>query len=412
VTVRGVLVVLHRYLGLATAGFLVVAGLTGSVIAFQAELDAWLNPDFYAVPEHPPEARPLGPAALAAEVERGAGGRLVWYVAFPAEPERPALAVAMRDPGAEAAAAPAPAAAAPNWFLLDPVEGGILGARRWGACCFAPENLIPFLYNFHHTLALPEPWGVWLMGAAAVFWLFDCFVGFALTLPRGRPFLGRWARAWQPPGAPRRAPYRFVVDLHRAGALWCWLLLLCVAVTSVAMNLEDEVFEPAVEVFSPLQESVFEAHPELARETPGRPAFDFDEMVEMARAEAARRAWQRPPGEVFFSPFFDIFGVGFPAERGSLGALEARWLYFDSRTGEFLQAWIPGQGSGGDVFSHLMFPLHSGKIGGLAGRTVVCLLGLALAVFAVTGVIIWDRKRRARRVSRARAQARAGAAAA
>ena len=45
---RAILVKLHRYLGLATAFFLAVAGLTGSILAFHHEIDEWLNPSFYA----------------------------------------------------------------------------------------------------------------------------------------------------------------------------------------------------------------------------------------------------------------------------------------------------------------------------------------------------------------------------
>ena len=37
---RLLLVRLHRYVGLAIAGFLALAGLTGSLVAFQPELDA------------------------------------------------------------------------------------------------------------------------------------------------------------------------------------------------------------------------------------------------------------------------------------------------------------------------------------------------------------------------------------
>ena len=36
---RSVYVVLHRYIGLATALFLALAGLTGSVLAFNHEID-------------------------------------------------------------------------------------------------------------------------------------------------------------------------------------------------------------------------------------------------------------------------------------------------------------------------------------------------------------------------------------
>jgi uncharacterized iron-regulated membrane protein len=44
---RSVLVLLHRWFGLATALFLFVAGATGAVISWDHELDEWLNPQLY-----------------------------------------------------------------------------------------------------------------------------------------------------------------------------------------------------------------------------------------------------------------------------------------------------------------------------------------------------------------------------
>ncbi|MGH8479080.1 MAG: PepSY domain-containing protein [Gammaproteobacteria bacterium] len=48
-TSREVWIRLHRYAGLAMALFLTIAGLTGSMIAFNHELDEWLNPELFHV---------------------------------------------------------------------------------------------------------------------------------------------------------------------------------------------------------------------------------------------------------------------------------------------------------------------------------------------------------------------------
>lgn len=50
---RLVLVCLHRWLGVATAIFLFVSGLTDALIAWDHEIDAWLNPSsFTRAPKH------------------------------------------------------------------------------------------------------------------------------------------------------------------------------------------------------------------------------------------------------------------------------------------------------------------------------------------------------------------------
>src|ERR1700754_1840183 len=46
-TIRPLLVLAHRWVGLALAVPLLVAGLTGSLLAFDDDLDAWLNPRLF-----------------------------------------------------------------------------------------------------------------------------------------------------------------------------------------------------------------------------------------------------------------------------------------------------------------------------------------------------------------------------
>src|SRR5262245_34427868 len=58
---RRVLLVVHRYVGLVLAGFLIVAGVTGSVIAFYGDLDAALNPELLRAEAPYPGAQPLDP---------------------------------------------------------------------------------------------------------------------------------------------------------------------------------------------------------------------------------------------------------------------------------------------------------------------------------------------------------------
>jgi uncharacterized iron-regulated membrane protein len=101
---------------------------------------------------------------------------------------------------------------------------------------------------------------------------------------------------------------------------------------------------------------------------------------------------------VFLSNETGLYGVGFhQAGQGhGDGGLGPPWVYVDIRSGRIVGAEVPGQGSAGDLFLQAQFPLHSGRILGLTGRIIVTVLGLAVAVLCVTGVVIWARKRRAR----------------
>lgn len=172
---RPVLVLLHRYVGLATALFLFLAGLTGSLLAFHHEIDEWLNPGFYAVGEG---GERLSPGSLVQRVESRYPRQLVWYMEYPEAGGHPALlATVPREAGAKVEH---------DVFYLDPVSGEEVGKRLWAACCFQPANLVPWVLEFHHNLTLPGNWGLYLMGGVAMFWFLDCFVGAWLTLPRGK----------------------------------------------------------------------------------------------------------------------------------------------------------------------------------------------------------------------------------
>ena len=48
--IRGVFVLLHRWTGLVMAGFLAVIGLTGSVLAYNTELERVFAPQLLAHP--------------------------------------------------------------------------------------------------------------------------------------------------------------------------------------------------------------------------------------------------------------------------------------------------------------------------------------------------------------------------
>jgi uncharacterized iron-regulated membrane protein len=51
---RPAIVIFHRYVGLLMAGFLILTGITGSLLAWNHELDAALSPQLFSVSITPP----------------------------------------------------------------------------------------------------------------------------------------------------------------------------------------------------------------------------------------------------------------------------------------------------------------------------------------------------------------------
>jgi uncharacterized iron-regulated membrane protein len=380
--VRKVFVWLHRYVGLAMAGFLAVAGLTGSVIAFSQEIDAWLNPGLYRIGS---AGTPLPLAELAKRVEQSDPGIRVHRIEPGLGLRQSALltVVPRHNNGAQLSY---------DQVFADPVTGAVLGKRLWGAVRLDRPHLVPFLYKLHYDLQIADPWGMWLMGAIACLWTVDCFIGFYLSLPRGRRLLARWQRAWRiKPGAEL---FRTSFDLHRAGGLWLWLVLLMLAVSSVSLNLRTEIFTPIVSAFSPLTPSIFDLR--VPDEVDRAPGLSFDDIAARANEEAQRLGWAMDLASINYVTAYDIYAVRFDAETFWTGGF--RFLYLDGGDGRLLDRYVLGDGTAGDVFTVAQFALHSGRIAGLGGRIAICIAGIAVTALSVTGVIIWWLKRSRRTV--------------
>lgn len=388
---RALLVLLHRYIGLATALFLMIAGITGSLLAFNHELDEWLNPGFYKATA---EGLALPPGELVDTLQEQHPKLQVWYMEYPQEAGHTAMlaAVARNNP-----ATGKPFDEPNQVFYLDPVSGEEMGRRFWGACCLQRENFIPFILEFHYNLTLPGNWGLWLMGLVAIAWVFDCFIALWLTLPRGKPFWKKWSAAWKIKGGHA---YRLNFDLHRAGGLWLWLLLLPIAISSVAMNLPSQVFKPVVSLFSPVEASVYEARGRLPSEQLGVTQLSYQQAYERAMEEGKRLGLTAAIGELYYSFEYNFYGAGFG--QHDTEAHGKSWLFFHGTDGRLLGQEIAGQGTLGDRFYRLQLPIHGGRIIGMTGQVLIALLGIVITMLSATGIYIWWRKLRARRNSKAR----------
>lgn len=259
----------------------------------------------------------------------------------------------------------------------------------------AREDLMPFLYKLHFSMHIPEAWdmelGTVVMGVIGIAWVLDTLIALWIAFPNWRAWRRSFAFRWGAGG------HKLTFDLHRSGAVWVYLLVLMLAITSVAMNLNHEVMRPVVSLFSDLS-----APPAATAASQAAPPIEsasalLPKVLAQAHAEALRRGWRTLPGGVTLSDD-GLWGVGFfeaGHARGD-GGLGNPWLYFNARTGGLVGAEVPGVGSAGDIFMQSMFPLHSGRIIGLPGRILMSLMGLVIAMLAATGVLIWARKRRAR----------------
>jgi len=402
--------VVHRWVGLAIAVFLTIAGLTGTVTSWDHELDEWLNSSLYRTDSRGPFKDPL---ELAARVEAADARAEVTYVSLNFEPGHSAgFFVEPRiDP-----ATGRPFALDYNNVHVDPVSGRIMGRRDTTAVSLSRENLMPFLRTVHYSLHIPALWGTerigyWIMGGVALIWLLDSFVAFYLTTPRRlrprstpptqphRKPATWWAR-WKPSWLMRWSAggYKLNFDLHRAGGLWVWIPILVIAFTSFSLNLYREVFYPVLSLVSKTTPGPYETRQFAPLGQTVAARLDFAQAIGIAGEEARRRGWTTPLGGIYHERRGGFYNVSFfpPGGDASQGGMGLSNLYIDSQDGRVLSENRPWHGTAADVFVQLQFPLHSGRILGLPGRILMSLMGLMVATLSVTGIVIWLRKRRAR----------------
>jgi uncharacterized iron-regulated membrane protein len=421
--IRRICVLAHRWVGLTIAAFLCVSGLTGAVISWDHELDELLNSHLTHVDSRGPN---LSSLALVEAIEAADPRVVVTYAPLTAE-EGKALVfgVAANQDSSTGRLYEI----GYNEVFVDPVTGSELGRREWGAAWpVTAENLVSFLYVLHYSLHIPElwgtdRWGLWLLGAVAIFWTLDCFVGFYLTLPArrraarddvagdapvaGRSWRQRWAPAWKVRWLAGSTKLNF--DLHRAFSLWTWALLFIIAFTAFSLNLYTEVFYPLMSKVSAVTPSPYDVRTPVDHDAPIKPVVTYSALLETATAEAQRRGWGEPAGTVYYSPEYGIHGVEFffaGADHGS-GGVGHKTLFYDGVDGRYLGDSQPWRGTAADLFVQAQFPVHSGRILGLPGRILISLMGLVVAVLSVTGVVIWAKKRAARVNAEARGGARA-----
>ena len=370
---RGLCVILHRYLGLATALFLVLLGLTGSVLAWREPLSAWLAPDLYEAPARGPV---LTPEQLVRRVnEADPRAAVVFFPLDLKEGKGTPVHVGPRESlGYDTL-----------WF--DPVSGKELGRTDSEAALPTTRTLVDWMYYLHRQLAIPGRWGGWILGIVSLLWFFDCFIGAYLTFPRGHNVLRRWWPAWKVRNT------RVHYDLHRAGGLWPWLLWAMMALSGVYLTLYSELFMPVLRTVATVTREPFDAPPPAL--DPAPVSVSLSQAASIAMNTAHSLNWPAVPDGVYHDVARRFWFVYFGKAEVAWASAGSYGVFVDDRSGAVTYLRTP-KGTPADVFVNWLSALHMGNVFGTPYKIVLFLLGLVVAGLSVTGVVIWWRKLQSR----------------
>lgn len=381
------------------AGFLVIVGLTGSVLAFRDDLDVWLNSDLLTVaPRDTPMLDPLTLRDRALRLHPGA------HI-----DEAPLHLDGCRSYEIRVWVNDGDATERLKFLYLDPYTGERIGERAWDRDAFGRRGVLFFVYRLHYALAAPRSFGAlgrYALGAVALVWTVDCFVAFFLTLPvaRHRETKGNsksWWRRWRPAWHIKATGgfYRINFDVHRASGLWTWGALLVFAWSGVMLNL-NEVYRPVTRVLLGVSEGVAALPSSGARHR--EPNLSWRAARARGRSligeMAAREGLEiRDEQALIVDRKRGVYKYSVRSSR-DIGEQAQTAVFFDVDDGSLRLYSLPSSDHEppGDKLSRWLRALHTASVFGRPMHILVSVIGLLVAVLSISGVYIWWRKRAAR----------------
>ncbi|MFN3312161.1 MAG: PepSY-associated TM helix domain-containing protein [Hyphomonas sp.] len=369
---------LHRWFGIITALFLLIAAVTGSILTARSTIDQWANGDLFIYEGAASER--LSPLEAVARYE--AANPSIQVTGFPLS----------ADDGENimitVAAKPGEGALAYHEVFLDPSSGEVVGTRSMEPG-LSRRQIIPLLLELHYNLLAGDA-GRIFMGFVALGWLFSTGIGLYLTFPRKGPFFKNWWPQWG--YSPKLNFARQMLDIHRASALWLFPFLFILAFTSVTLNFFEEFWDPFSTAVAPLEKSLFHLdapYPE------GRiPDLSYADALALSQSQAETEGIEWKPATMLYYQNWNLYGTTF-SDSGQINYkyLGPIYYYFDAASGEWVHEVNPYTDSAGLVMIRMVYPLHSGEIGGWLTVFFVFVLGLATAEQCITGIWLWLKKR-------------------
>lgn len=270
--------------------------------------------------------------------------------------------------------------------MFGAATGRLLGVRLAEHHGLTRPYLMKTIYDLHHKVLLGNN-GKNAVGIFGLLLLTTIVMGLTLAVRTVKSI------GWQGVlGIKRRAgTVRVVYDVHRAAGMAIATFLLLSTLTGFAL--------------------VF---PDYARNIVGR----FSKVAAFPVIPWQQQS--RGVGELPFDAIWRAVGDAYPSARvtevhmplrassgyvfyvcgpGDIHRLGDTLLWIDPRSGERLLERTGRTRSGGEVFLHWLFPLHSGVAFGAFGKVVMCIAGIAPALLLATGIWLWLRKRRSARVA-------------
>jgi uncharacterized iron-regulated membrane protein len=362
-TVRRVVLAIHLILGLVAAIFLAILGITGSIMAFEGDLDHWLHPDLWYVKAG---RAPLPENDLVSAAQNQFQTRVL-AVEFPRASN---LAQVMRMTDG-------------TTVYLNPYDGAVLGSKIGRS---NSEQVLGYIHQIHLRL-VPDPRSAPKL--AEIGKIVVSFAGLMLLLmvPTGLILWWRGKRLTiKFKAANFKVPwYQTFHDSHQAIGIYASLFLLIASLTGILIG-----FGFGEKFFYSVTRSSPPARPQPVQSVPipGGAPIMADEALAVAR-----RTMPNATVSIMVRPLRATGAYSFlmrvPEETSE--AVHSL-ISIDQFSGKVLGVHNFQTESMGYRAIRFNRSIHTGDIFGLAGHIVVSLTSLALVGMVITGGVIWWKK--------------------
>lgn len=383
----------HSYFGIIIGFFILVAALTGSIIAFYHTLDAKINT--WQISSASPDAKHSDPLSHIAQIESVVVGAKVSWISLSLSHESSwhyfLSPTSLKKPITN------------NEVYVDPYTGEIKGMRLWGNIGQGLTNLLPFIYKLHYSLALGSI-GTMLMGFAALLWLVVLIFGVGITFPKWKQegslmqFFSQWKKSWR---------WRFKGNfrtknylLHKTAGLWLLPFLIILAWSSVSFNLHE--FHEKVLGSMLKMQTEYDTIKELKR-----PRMN-PKLTWLEARETGRRLMQNvahkegfevhEESSLMYNSLKGIYIYSVQSSRDIESDHASTYVCFDGNTGAYKASFIPTGKASGDTLNAWLEGLHKGSIWGLPHRSVLFLLGIMTSLFVLSGYYLWWKRKNSQRI--------------
>lgn len=359
---RKIIFYLHLYIGLIAGVFMVLAGLTGSMIVFRDEIETLLHPELMKTVADGKRA-PLETVLNAAR--QAYPGDTIFSVRMPWTPEQTYL-LKMNEPHG-------------LFVYADPYSGELLGAHR------QEDTFMGWVALVHTELLIGER-GKTILGVSALLLVCMSITGFFLWWPpngKGREKFARGLRvSWFAPWK------KMIFDLHRALGAYTIVFLLITAFTGVSLVFNKTILNLTnfLTASAPIP-----GPPHSDPLNAGEMTLPIDTLLHQADSSLPGPAtWisfpQTPQAPV-------VVRKKMPEEFNPNGK---SFIYLDQYTGEVLRIENALTAPLGARIYNLFYPLHIGVPGGTFTRILQVLTGLSPLMLFVTGYLMWRNRTKAK----------------